>query len=136
MLMRVASTSCRRGRRRYVVATIILLLFSSLTFAESGYLQMTAQEAAQRSAGCVSCHAGIEDMHNGRVNLGCADCHGGNAMISITKGAARGSREYTDALKKAHVAPRDPDFWKTSANPPRSYTKLNQESEEFIRFMN
>jgi len=38
--------------------------------------------AAAKSAGCVSCHGGIEPMHASRaVHLGCTDCHGGDATV-------------------------------------------------------
>src|SRR5205809_886002 len=36
----------------------------------------------------------------------------------------------------AHVPPRYPQFWPTSANPVRSYALLNHESPEFVRFVN
>ncbi|HLW67244.1 MAG TPA: hypothetical protein VKS79_18160, partial [Gemmataceae bacterium] len=36
----------------------------------------------------------------------------------------------------AHVWPRFPDAWPSSANPIRSYTLLNHESPDFIRFVN
>src|SRR5687767_1299016 len=81
--------------------------------------------AAGKSEGCESakCHVGIEPMHNSpAVRLGCTDCHGGNA------GA-------TDKLA-AHVAPRDPALWRSTANPARSYTALNRERPEFVRFVN
>ena len=38
--------------------------------------------------------------------------------------------------ERAHVAPRNPQFWRGSANPVRSYTLLNNESPDFIRFVN
>ena len=61
------------------------------------------------------------------VKLGCTDCHGGNA-----------SATQKDA---AHVQPRHPEIWMrdgrySSANPERSYTKINEESAEFIKFIN
>ena len=63
------------------------------------------------------------DMHDlETVKLGCIDCHGGNADAP-TKEAA-------------HVQPCLPHAWPTSANPVRSYTLLNHESPEFIRFVN
>ena len=83
----------------------------------------TAAEAAAKSRGCVTCHAGTGDMHRSpNVRLGCTDCHGGNA----------------DALTKqaAHVQPRECEAWPGSANPVRSYTLLNHESPEFVRFVN
>ena len=39
-------------------------------------------------------------------------------------------------MAKAHVAPRNPIFWKTSANPNDSSVLLNHESPEFIQFVN
>ena len=63
-------------------------------------------------------------MHKAsHVVLGCTDCHGGNP----TRGLAK---------EEAHVPPRHPEFWKTSANPPNSNAWLNHESSDFIRFMN
>src|SRR5262249_973070 len=38
--------------------------------------------------------------------------------------------------ERAHVHPAHPDAWVSSANPVRSYTLLNHESPEFIRFVN
>jgi hypothetical protein len=93
-------------------------------------------EAARRSGGCLTCHTGIEDMHNGKVPIACTDCHGGNAGEVPPAGAAKGSPDWQAAMHRAHVAPRFPDQWKTSANPQRTYTLLNRESPEFIRFIN
>ncbi|HEV7765281.1 MAG TPA: hypothetical protein VGQ76_09785 [Thermoanaerobaculia bacterium] len=62
-------------------------------------------------------------MHaSAAVKLACTDCHGGNSS-AITK-------------EQAHIAPRNPELWKTSANPPRTYTALLEESPEFVRFIN
>ena len=97
---------------------------------------MTALEAKCRSIGCLDCHEGIEDMHNGKVNLGCVDCHGGHAEVRLPAGAQKGSVEYKEAEKRAHVQPRLTALWKTSANPQRSYAVVNKESAEFIRFVN
>jgi hypothetical protein len=86
--------------------------------------RQTADEAAAKSAGCVSCHRGQHEPHGKpeTVRLGCVDCHGGNPQA-------------TD-LQHAHVPPRFPDAWVTSGNPVRSYTLLNHESPDFIRFVN
>src|SRR5438270_4768011 len=87
-----------------------------------------ARPAAETTAlrgddGCVSCHNGIEPMHiSAAVKLSCVDCHGGNGT--------------TKNKNEAHVAPRNPDIWKTTANPPRTYTALLRESPEFVRFIN
>src|SRR5438067_12215686 len=73
--------------------------------------------------GCVSCHNGIEPMHiSAAVKLSCTDCHGGNGT--------------TKDKKQAHAAPRNADIWKTTANPPRTYTALLRDSPEFVRFIN
>ncbi len=61
-------------------------------------------------------------MHPGSP-LACVDCHGGNGT----------------ATKKdlAHVHPRDPRDWpQTGRLPVRSYAMLNDESPEFVQFVN
>src|SRR5258705_10123691 len=74
------------------------------------------------SVGCLSCHTGIEDAHESKtVKVGCSDCHGGNAQASAPARAAKGSREYEKARAAAHVRPRDPNVWKSSANPVPPY---------------
>jgi hypothetical protein len=101
----------------------------------AGLFGETPEEAMRRSVGCIDCHKGIEDMHNGVINLGCIDCHGGDANARA-QGLQKGSAGYEDAKKTAHVKPRFPDRWKTSANPERPYTLTLDESPEFIRFVN
>jgi hypothetical protein len=104
----------------------------------------TASEAAAKSSGCVSCHTTTDraNMHaSSAVILGCADCHGGDARVEKPADAeyrGTGSDRYVDAMTRAHVAPRFPKEWNTpaSANPERSYTLLNRERPEFIRFVN
>ena len=96
-------------------------------------------EADRKSAGCVTCHTKTDQptMHEARtVRLGCVDCHGGDAEISISEDKAKGSPLYDTAKRRAHVQPRFPDAWRSSANPERSYTLLNRESPEFVRFIN
>jgi hypothetical protein len=86
--------------------------------------RQTAEAAAAKSAGCISCHTGQHEPHGKpeTVRLGCVDCHGGNAQV-------------TNQVQ-AHIWPRFPDAWTGSGNPVRSYTLLNHESPEFIRFVN
>ncbi len=63
-------------------------------------------------------------MHASKnVVLGCTDCHGGSATPGLTQ-------------RQAHVAPRNPVFWESSANPNDSSVLLNHESAAFIKFVN
>ena len=106
-------------------------------------LQQGREGETLASLGCLSCHGGIEPMHaSGTVHLGCTDCHGGDATAA-RPAAAPGSDPYRQAMLAAHVAPRHPERWgsrddgtPSSANPVRSYTLLNDESPEFVRFVN
>lgn len=87
-------------------------------------IDQTRDEAFQKSRGCLECHVGIEDMHaSPHVVLGCVDCHGGDPTPGLT-------------MRQAHVAPQNPVFWQSSANPADSSVLLNHESPEFIRFVN
>ncbi|MGZ8831501.1 MAG: hypothetical protein ACXW2Q_14115, partial [Thermoanaerobaculia bacterium] len=113
--------------KKTLVTLVVLAAFSSVAEAASLFTQ-TQAEADAKSRGCISCHENIEPMHTSpAVKLGCTDCHGGNA--SATK------------KDPAHVQPRHPEIWMrdgrySSANPERSYTKINDESAEFIKFVN
>ena len=90
---------------------------------QTGRALQTDADVEAKSYGCVACHTGVTDMHRkDTVKLGCCDCHGGDPTAT------------TEAA--AHVHPRFPDAWTSSANPVRSYTLLNHESPEFIRFVN
>ncbi len=98
---------------------------------------MTQQQADANSVGCLDCHTGIEDMHSGAITIGCTDCHGGDASVRLSNPSLiESSGEYQDAEKKAHVQPRFPESWKSSANPERPNTLTIRESPEFIRFVN
>jgi hypothetical protein len=86
-------------------------------------LAQSAEEAARKSAGCISCHKDTADPHaKETVRLGCCDCHGGDPSAMVKEAA--------------HVLPRFPDAWPTSGNPVRSFTLLNHEKPEFVRFVN
>src|SRR5262245_6146587 len=77
----------------------------------------------RKSAGCVVCHQTVGDPHRKpTLRIGCTDCHGGDASAADKD--------------RAHVRPRYPQFWTSSANPVRSYALLNHESPEFVRFVN
>jgi len=104
----------------------------------------TRIEASAKSDGCQSCHATPDHatMHqNPAVILGCTDCHGGNPQVAQPAGSVYrgdGHDAYVVAMEKAHVLPRYPADWHapSSANPARSYTLLNREAPEFVRFVN
>ncbi|MES2095170.1 MAG: hypothetical protein V4459_00280 [Pseudomonadota bacterium] len=101
----------------------------------------TPADAAAKSAGCKSCHTASDEdsMHPTKaVVLGCADCHGGDPTAAIAPGIAATDPRYTAVRDKAHVLPRYPKAWNWpgSANPQRSYTLLNREAPEFVRFVN
>ncbi|MBI4859369.1 MAG: hypothetical protein HY815_03800 [Candidatus Riflebacteria bacterium] len=87
------------------------------------------------SMGCVGCHTGVSDMH-AQKKVGCVDCHGGDASQVVVPGSRPDSRPYLEVKRRAHVPARFPEAWPTSANPQRTYTLLEKESKEFVRFIN
>jgi hypothetical protein len=94
-----------------------------------------------KSEGCYSCHVRTDEpsMHaSPAVQLGCVDCHGGDASVRGTPSLGYGHADNMAALERAHVLPRFPRSWNwpSSANPTRSYSLLNREAPEFIRFIN
>ncbi|MBU1376049.1 MAG: hypothetical protein KKE02_24520 [Alphaproteobacteria bacterium] len=104
-------------------------------------LGMTDAEADKDSAGCITCHtdSDAKTMHVSQaVKLGCASCHGGDASVMAPAGLAKTAAQYTSLRERAHVLPKYPETWHypSSANPKQSYTLLNKESPEFIRFIN
>ena len=98
-------------------------------------------EAEAKSAGCQSCHTESDGhtMHRSpAVILGCTDCHGGNPQVRGDPALAPNDPTYVAARDAAHVLPRYPESWHfpVSANPRRSYTLLNREAPEYVRFIN
>lgn len=86
-------------------------------------MRQSEAEAHLKSESCIHCHGEVGDMHpENTVRIGCTDCHGGNANCYDKE--------------RAHVQPRMPAAWHSAANPVRSYTLLNHESPEFVRFVN
>ena len=101
----------------------------------------TPEAARAKSTGCMSCHTTTDSltMHSSAgVNLGCTDCHGGNSGVTRSNLVQPGSDQYRTLENTAHVQPRFPKTWgwPSSAKPVRTYTLLNQEDHEFIRFEN
>ncbi len=101
----------------------------------------TWDQADAMSAGCITCHTDSDQktMHiSEAVVLGCADCHGGDPSVRAPANAMKGVPAYRAAQEKAHVQPLYPETWHYphSANPERTYTLLNKESPEYVRFIN
>ncbi|HSC19525.1 MAG TPA: multiheme c-type cytochrome [Rhizomicrobium sp.] len=148
----------RRGAKTAVVGAAALLLVGAIGFAASyddeeepversyttappTHQAETREQADAESAGCRDCHT-VSDaptMHrNDAVILGCTACHGGNAGVHVARGLAKDDPAYEAARDSAHVLPRYPKAWNfpSAANPQQSYTLLNREAPEFIRFVN
>jgi hypothetical protein len=139
--------SLGRGLRLALLPLTVLVAGGAASGARadvepSPLLRQTQAEADAKSAGCLICHQGIEPMHESeQVKLGCTDCHGGNAEAAKTRSTGR---EYVESMKAAHVQPEHPERWQDprdpdriiTANPKQSYTLLNHESPEYIRFVN
>jgi hypothetical protein len=128
---------------RSLVGTL-LLSFSILSVSgEEKYenvLQPWGSEEKERetSVGCVDCHVKTDapSMHeNPAVHVGCAECHGGDASVRA-QSMLPGSPEYVQASKEAHVQPKHPENWPSTANPKHSYASLLKEPVEFVRFIN
>ncbi|HEX4916161.1 MAG TPA: multiheme c-type cytochrome [Vicinamibacterales bacterium] len=84
-----------------------------------------AEAVHAQSVGCLTCHTKTDEptMHpTGTVQLGCADCHGGNPKATTKE--------------LGHPRPRLKNVWKTAANPERLYTEWLRESQEYIQFIN
>ncbi len=101
----------------------------------------TRAEVDAKSAGCISCHTNTDQLTMHRqpgILLGCTDCHGGQAEVMLPAGVTQKDAAYMATLERAHVLPRYPDTWDwpSSANPEHSYALLNQESPEYVRFVN
>ena len=123
-----------------LVVTIPARLIASESGTPPAPQTQTPDQAKAKSAGCISCHSASDawTMHKSEaVVLGCTDCHGGNAGVTAT-GLKPDEPAYAAVRDAAHVRPRDAKAWSypSSANPQRSYTLLNREAPEFIRFVN
>ena len=138
--------------RRWFI--LLLILFAGAAMARDEHPAMrryavaiaapaseTQAQADAHSVGCRDCHSASDaaTMHRSRaVVLGCTDCHGGDASARLPTGTAPASPAYAAARDRAHVLPRYPAAWHypVSANPERSYTLLQREAPEYVRFVN
>src|SRR3546814_18961923 len=93
-----------------------------------------------KSEGCYSCHVRTDrpTMHaTPAVRLGCTDCHGGDASQIGDPKLGYDDPANKAVMARAHPQPTLPGAWHdSSANPQRSYTLLNKEAPEYIRFVN
>ena len=94
-------------------------------------------EADVKSSGCLSCHTSTDSksMHESPgVVLGCTDCHGGDSSVI---GSVERMHDLS-LIEQAHVLPSYPEDWHFphSRNPKQSYTLLNREAKEYVRFVN
>jgi hypothetical protein len=165
-IARLIADQCRQGRVLLGLAgaalAAALLVSAPQALAESGEVAVprtyiTAPPAPRnqpgatfeeqraavqaKSDGCYSCHVRTDEpsMHaSPAVQLGCVDCHGGDATVRGNPALGYAHADNMAALSSAHVLPKYPRSWNwpSSANPQRSYALLNREAPEFIRFVN
>ena len=102
----------------------------------------TSTDVLSKSEGCISCHTESDSktMHaSPAVQLGCVDCHGGDAKVFLRDASLNASSQrYQSLIAEAHPVPHYQDTWDfpSSANPKQSFTLLNKENPEYIRFAN
>ncbi|MBV9341262.1 MAG: hypothetical protein JO159_10295, partial [Acidobacteria bacterium] len=105
----------------------------------STLLGQSQEDVDRKSAGCASCHTAEDSptMHStGTVRLGCTDCHGGDATVSVGQGTPAGSKPYDEVKSKAHPHSRLEKFARSSANPVRAYAQWLKEDPAYIAFIN
>ncbi|MFW5634233.1 MAG: hypothetical protein ACOCYR_05005, partial [Erythrobacter sp.] len=103
--------------------------------------RQSVMEMLAKSEGCTTCHVKTDapTMHlSPAVRLGCTDCHGGDASVRGNSELPHDHPDYVAARDRAHVLPKYPKSWHfpSSANPERSYALLNDESPEYVKFIN
>src|SRR5271165_3710959 len=128
----IRSASRRMSIRRLSLITVIVAVGTLL--ASAGVVVVRAQETKQdekkvaekkaspHPSQCETCHVGIESMHANKKDITCVECHGGDDTVSTKE--------------EAHVQPRSDGVFANDARPANSYSYLNLESTEFIRFLN
>lgn len=101
-------------------------------------VQQDRRESQEKSAACVACHkSDAPSMHaSGTVELGCVNCHGGDAAVAVPAGAGKDSTEYRRAKKQSHPAASMRGLWNGAGNPVRPFTGWLKENRDYIRFVN
>jgi hypothetical protein len=142
----------RSRNSRFLARTAVVLAILALLLPLAGQpsqpdenarkpllLTQSKEEAAAKSAGCVSCHGQTDEptMHaTGTLRPGCADCHGGDATIFVPAGAQQGSAAYEELKRRAHPQPSFAEDARTASNQPRLYTRWLRENRAYVRFVN
>ena len=106
--------------------------------AEPSLRQQPQADIDKKSAGCLTCHTpDTNSMHRDNLaRAGCTDCHGGDSGPMRDKSLAKGTPQFEQIKRQAHVQPTL-DIWKDSAaNPPDVWYQTIKETAEFIRFVN
>ena len=74
----------------------------------------TLAQVSAKSDGCYSCHVRTDapTMHESpAVQLGCTDCHGGDATVMGNSDLPHDHADYVAARERAHVLPKYPESW-------------------------
>ena len=149
---RIAWASCASAAHGLLVLLASVVAVVSVVHAYAPAREPARADAPARAEqsrtrtrsriGCMSCHTAT-DRHTMHQNPG-----GDPRLHRLPRRRREGrvaqamQRESAgvraSCCDKAHVLPRDPKAWKwpSSATPERTYTLLNQESPEFVRFIN
>src|SRR5882724_8490744 len=116
--------------------TLLLLLLAGCatepapTTPPDGLSRQSREMAEAKSAGCLSWHVLAKDksgpglfddpnMHVAEARVGCTDCHGGNAGAyrpDESPNLRPYDNKYLATMKDAHIQPRLPEEWTSSAN--------------------
>jgi hypothetical protein len=127
----IGSVFQRFARRRTTLIPAFLVGFALIVGAGAAVVRAQEAKADDKKAAekkaphqslCQTCHVGIESMHANKSDIECVDCHGGNDTAT--------------SKEAAHVQPRKRSVFANGARPDESYSYLNLESAEFIRFLN
>lgn len=149
----IKATTISLLKNAVLCAGLLSVVFATFASEDSGHVEreyaiapaapesQSRTEVDSKNTGCISCHSTTDapSMHTSDgINLSCTDCHGGDTAILKPQLAKKGEADYLQAMAKAHVLPMYPAAWHypSSANPRQTYTLLNKESPEFIRFVN
>ncbi len=132
------------NRFRWFLIGLLIVGQAGVLFAqESPLLRQSQKKVDAQNVGCLGCHEGVEPIHASlAVRMSCVACHGGDSGPRRDPAILPGSPAYEQIKQRAHILPKHPEKWAgkdgkySAANPERSYTLLNEESQEFIRFVN